>query len=381
MSNAGKQLCLGIELINDPNWMGGTLYLQNLVICLSRLPANERPQIRLLGAQEVLADFEQKCAPLAAVQSYKISLWQRLLQRFGWNFSAHCTIDILYPGFGAAIDGAKTIHWIPDFQHRYLPQLFSDAEIAARDKSIARLAAIPGVVVLSSEVAARDFSYFYPEHKAVAKVWHFCSLLDSSAVSDFNPCKHYHLPEKYLYLPNQFWAHKNHIIVFKALRTLRDQHGIHIPLVCTGAQADRRNKSHFSSLMQFIKDNDLAEQISLLGLIDRQQQLAVFRYAAAVIQPSLFEGWSTVVEDVRAIGRPVFLSDIPVHREQKPQHCHYFNAESEDALVALLLAQWQQLQPGPDKKAEQAAADDLHHRILASGRTFMQIIHRADNII
>ena len=35
---------IGIELINDKNWMGGTLYLKNLVMILNQLPSSERPK-------------------------------------------------------------------------------------------------------------------------------------------------------------------------------------------------------------------------------------------------------------------------------------------------------------------------------------------------
>ena len=47
---------------------------------------------------------------------------------------------------------------------------------------------------------------------------------------------------------------------------------------------------------------DIKKYISILGFISRQDQLSLMRDAIAVIQPSLFEGWSTVVEDCKAIG-------------------------------------------------------------------------------
>lgn len=38
----------------------------------------------------------------------------------------------------------------------------------------------------------------------------------------------------------------------------------------------------------------------------------------ALLNPSRFEGWSTTVEEAKAAGTPMILSDIPVHREQAP---------------------------------------------------------------
>jgi hypothetical protein len=353
--------------------MGGTLYLQNLAICLSRLPAQERPYIRLLGSPEIIANFVEKNGTLPGVNSSSDSLLKRLAKRLGFSQTQPSSIDVIYPGFGAQMPGAVTMRWIPDFQHRYLPELFSPEEIAARNTSIGAIAAKPGVVVLSSQTAKDDFLEFYPDHRATPRVWHFRSLLEVGDLNQDHLRQTYDLPAKYLYLPNQFWAHKNHLTVFKALARLRQDHGLTIPLVCTGATRDRRNEAHFSSLMAFVEEQGLADQIRFLGLIDRADQVGILCCAAAVVQPSRFEGWSTVVEDVRAVGRPIFLSDLPVHQEQAPPHCVYFSSESSDNLAQCLLHQWNQLSSGPDYIAEQQAKHELNVLILNSARVFYSI--------
>lgn len=375
MNNATRSLCLGIELISDPAWMGGVLYLQNLAICLSRLPTEERPQIELLGAADVISKFLSE-NPLDNGPTGGEGLFTRVARKIGLG-AARPAIDVVYPGFGREVQGAVTMRWIPDFQHRYLSHLFSAEEIAARDQSIAELAMKPGIVVLSSEVAAEDFRSFYPGQPATPRVWHFCSLVETSVPADDAVFEKYGLPPKFLYVPNQFWAHKNHISVLKALAMLRHQHGISIPLVCTGAQSDRRNESHFTTLLAFIDENDLQEQITLLGLVDRTDQIEIFRHCAAVVQPSLFEGWSTVVEDTRAVGRPIFLSDIPVHREQNPAHCIYFDPNEPSDLAAKLLSAWTDLAPGPDTLAELHARREMQGRILEAGRVFLDIARQA----
>jgi glycosyltransferase involved in cell wall biosynthesis len=40
------------------------------------------------------------------------------------------------------------------------------------------------------------------------------------------------------------------------------------------------------------------------------------RASTALINPSLFEGWSTTVEEAKSTGTPMILSDLGVHREQ-----------------------------------------------------------------
>lgn len=377
MSKSPRPITIGIELIDDPAWIGGTLYLRNLAICLSRLPAREQPVVRLIGAPQVISNFLAEWGHLPIFKSAAETLPSKILWHLGMTSKVSNPVDVVYPGFGAPIPGAVTIRWIPDFQHRYLPHLFSADEIAARDQSISEIAAQPGVVVLSSEVAADDFKRFYPSHLATPRVWHFYSLLDTTNPASLSTIQKYGLPEKYLYLPNQFWTHKNHITVLKALAQLRNEYGSIIPLVCTGAQSDRRNEAHFASLQKFIEYENLASQIHFLGLIERSEQVDVLRHAAAIVQPSLFEGWSTVVEDVRATGRPIFLSNLPVHREQAPERCTYFAPESEADLASKLAYQWPGLQQGPDYVSERQACDALENSILGSAYTFLNIASNA----
>ena len=52
----------------------------------------------------------------------------------------------------------------------------------------------------------------------------------------------------------------------------------------------------------------------------------------AIIQPSLFEGWSTVVEDAKAIDKLVIVSDILLHREQIELNCLFFDPHSASSL-------------------------------------------------
>lgn len=374
-----KSITVGIELIDDPEWMGGTLYLRNLALCLGHLPAEIRPGIRLLGNRAIIQRFRDECGNPSLFENQRDnSAWIKILRKFGWHSAPAKPIDVLYPGFGADIPGAVTMRWIPDLQHCHLPKLFSAEEIKARDRSIGTIAGAPGVVVFSSEAAASDFRRFFPGYRATPRVWHFHSLIDLSGNTTATDLRNrYGVPEKFVYLPNQFWAHKNHITVLKALTILRKTHGLTVPLVCTGAHSDRRNERHFGSLVQYMRQEGITDQVWLLGLLPRSEQLAILRCSAAVIQPSLFEGWSTVVEDTRAVGRPIFLSDIPVHREQAPRGAQFFSAESEMHLAALIANRWSSLGPGPDFVAELGAKQHVADLVYSSALAFCEIARDA----
>jgi glycosyltransferase involved in cell wall biosynthesis len=369
------RFCIGIEVIDDPAWMGGTLYLRNLAISLASLPERERPELCLLGSADAVSRVLEESGNPAAFSRRPPNQPFRLSRLLNWA-SRSKGIDVVYPGFGVAPRGALVLRWIPDFQHRYLPQLFSAEEIEQRELAIRGIAERDSTVVVSSDVAKRDFEMFFPDHKATIRVWRFRSLIETTALPSRQAIAKFDLPEKYLYLPNQFWAHKNHIVVLRALARLRTL-DLKVPLVCTGATSDRRKAEHFDQLQRFITENGLAGQVSILGLIERREQVEVLRHAAAIIQPSIFEGWSTVVEDARAAGKKIFLSDIPVHREQNHPSAIYFNPQSDEELARLLKSEWEYLSSGYDRLSESTARAKMAPLVIQSAREFCAIAEDA----
>ena len=63
--------------------------------------------------------------------------------------------------------------------------------------------------------------------------------------------------------------------------------------------------------------------------------------SVAVLNPSLFEGWSTTVEEARALQVPMVLSDLPVHQEQADGIARFFDRTSASSLADALLQAWQ----------------------------------------
>jgi glycosyltransferase involved in cell wall biosynthesis len=60
------------------------------------------------------------------------------------------------------------------------------------------------------------------------------------------------------------------------------------------------------------------------------------RASSALLNPSLFEGWSTTVEEARALGVPLILSDLSVHREQAGNDACFFDRSSAASLAEAL---------------------------------------------
>jgi glycosyltransferase involved in cell wall biosynthesis len=268
------------------------------------------------------------------------------------------------------------VGWLPDFQHRALPMYFSDAERAVRDRSYRAVCRRANVVMLSSHAMAREFNEYYPQWRSKVRVLSFPSAL-TFADLDADPrgvIDRYSLPPKFALVANQFWQHKNHSVVVEALDRLKAT-GPDIPLVMTGLPADYRDPSNetVSRVLQQVAKCGLVGRVIILGQVPYPDLVSLMRVAAIVVQPSLYEGWNTSVEDAKALGRPLVCSDIAVHREQVSDDAGvFFDPKDSEALASQLASAWAMSQPW-SLGAEHAALARSHESGLTYGRRVLDV--------
>ncbi|MBA9031434.1 glycosyltransferase [Rhizobium leguminosarum] len=387
-----------IYLTGGTHWIGGVQYTRNLLRAVSLLPAQERPALVLqIGRKNTGQGYEEEFShypgvvidgPLergSAIRSRILDLARRAWKRStGKDLrqkllrSDEC--DVAFPAKGPNIPGlAQKVYWVPDFQYKHFPQFFSEDERRSRDAFYGKMFDESGILVLSSEAVEADFLRFFPTYsQKPVRILHFSSTLhdEDYALDPIAVCAKHGLPEKFVYLPNQMWQHKGFDAAFRALGILK-RAGVIIPLVLTGSSEDYRSNDYARQLEEILTEYDLQDQIYRLGVLPRSEQLQLFRRAAVVLQPSRFEGWSTTVEDTRALGRPIVLSNIDVHLEQAPPNASYFVAGDQNDLADKLGKAWLTSEAGPDFKQEDAARKAANLNSLAYARTFLSIMRQA----
>ena len=126
-------------------------------------------------------------------------------------------------------------------------------------------------------------------------------------------------------------------VLLLALARLKKQ-GIKKHLAITGKFPRASDSPYLAELHSIIEENELHDQISLLGIIPRNDQINLMKYSQAVLQPSLFEGWSTVIEDAISLQVPVIASDLPVNIEQLQETGTYFKPHDDQQLADILSA-------------------------------------------
>lgn len=397
-----KPLKIGFLMQGGRSWIGGSEYIKNIILALSSLPDEDRStfEISLLhdryfekDIQEQLTSYLQSTYNLDD-EINNVTHLKTFLARLKRkakniiikqhrsalsNFLIEKDVNFIYPCLVAKDEKLpyQGCPWIPDLQHKYLPYLFTQSDIECRDKEFTRIADLSSRVVLSSETAAADFKKFFPHSNCQIEILQFRSSLPSSwyELDAVAVQQKYHLPERFFLISNQFWLHKNHLLVLESLKILHASH-IYPVVVCTGHLYDFRKPEYIDTVLQSISTNGLANQVYLLGLIPKIDQIQLMRSSLAVIQPSLFEGWSTVVEDARCLGKKMILSDFPVHLEQNPPESVFFERHSPKQLANLIAEWWTDLTPGANLEKESLAQKRNKEDVKNFGYSFLEIARK-----
>lgn len=341
-----KRPVIGIPFNYDESWIGGTYYIKNLVSALGLIDAKRRPDVWVISHSEKSFEFIKNTTGYSRLNWIRpelisgadggISRKARLLSWLVPGFKKKkVSFDVIFP---YPIDSKlqQTVCWIPDFQDKRLPEFFSEAELTAREQQHRDYFNNYQHIVFSSHAAKHDFEHFYPEALANKHVVQFATF-EPPVLSDDQAevLSRYELPERYFYCPNQFWIHKNHKLVIEAVYQLKQQ-GISVVVAFSGKEHDHRAPDHTQQLKDLVARYDLTENIRFLGFIPRADQMVVFQRATCVLQPSLFEGWSTVIEDAKSLSQYVLAADIPANVEQTKDNIEFFNPREATELAGLL---------------------------------------------
>ncbi|MEM6690677.1 MAG: glycosyltransferase family 1 protein [Planctomycetota bacterium] len=334
--------------IDSKLWQGGANYLKNLCRVLlnhqelgfepimfhgPEIRENDRQHLEeLLGPRLIEHDAFQR-------RSLARRRWRSLLtgkDKVSLKLFRDNQIDVVFEN--ADFYGAKfpiaTMAWAPDFQHRYFPNLFPRHQYWRREIGFRLQFRHSRQVVVSSHDAAADCKKLYDCKQDQVSVVRFSipfEELPNQAASDETRTR-LQLPEHFFLLPNQFWNHKNHNVVVDALHSMK-QSGDCPVVAVTGGASHPSCVQNFERITARVKDLGLEDNFRILGQIAYSDLRALMSGCVALINPSLFEGWSTTVEEAKASRIPMILSNIDVHLEQAQDQAVFFDKHSPENLA------------------------------------------------
>lgn len=232
-----------------------------------------------------------------------------------------CPLLILEP----VVKHIPTVITIPDMQHEFFPQFFSQDVLSWRRKNFKVSATSATKVLAISNFTARTIVDILGVHPDKVHCTYlsgdddvFGKEIDETIQGEVR--KKYDLPDIYGYFPANTWPHKNHINLLRSLNVYKEKYGASPKIVLTGAQ-DTGHKD----LVAEIDKQGLHEDIVFLGYVPKSELPYLYRNAAFLVFPSLFEGFGMPVLEAMLSDCPVICSDNSSLPEVGGDAVLYFN--------------------------------------------------------
>jgi glycosyltransferase involved in cell wall biosynthesis len=336
-------------ILQDSNWEGGNNYFFNLIDSCIRLGNSKINLIIFTDRKSKLTKYSKinikiirssifsRSNPLYWLRFLLSSLRMRdyilyyLLKKNKINVLSHITSrNCLWKNCNI-----KTLGWISDFQHLHFPEFFTKKNIRFRNRNIIKLIKNSSGIIVSSKSSGKDLDTFFNEKRKNKKfILNFSSALEikNKIFTKRELISKYSLNNHWFHLPNQFWKHKNQITAIKAFHKI----GNKINLILTGVLDDSDQLNTYRNLNNYIKKNKITN-IKILKNLPREDVLAIMHHSTAVINTSLFEGWSSTAVEATALKKKMILSRIDVHLEQKQKHTRYFSPLNHEELRNIVL--------------------------------------------
>ncbi|SHE33549.1 glycosyltransferase family 4 protein [Schwartzia succinivorans] len=144
----------------------------------------------------------------------------------------------------------------------------------------------------------------------------------------------YPVREKYMFYPAQFWKHKNHEILVRAVSLLR-QRGIFVKFVFVGS-----DKGNLKNINELIHAEGVEDNIEILGFVPDSEMYMLYKNARAMVMPSIFGPTNIPPLEAMYTGCPVAVSDKYAMPEQIGDAGLTFNPYDVEEAATVLEQLW-----------------------------------------
>jgi glycosyltransferase involved in cell wall biosynthesis len=305
---------VGLSLLTlVPGISGGSeTYVRELVRTLGRTGKHEyrvflpsiAPDVTGLPVEIVSEYRAARSMPGRIVGMTRATIAGRSIKRrFEGVDVLHFPLSVMVP----RVEDRPVVTSVLDLQHEVLPEFFSRAELAYRRRVYGWSVRNSRIVITISEHAAGTLveRLGLPEERVRA----IHLGIDHELFRPGDDTR-----AQFLLYPARKWPHKNHARLFEAVALLRE-------------------KRPELELLVTAYDGPVPEGVRSLGRVSHEELAGLYRTAAALVFPSLYEGFGQPPLEAMACGCPVACSNAGSLPEVVGDAARLFDPTSVEEMV------------------------------------------------
>ena len=349
-------------------WMGGVNYYLRLCQVVSSYPNNISFTVFISQntPQDIIDLFLKipivSCIKVNSVKQSKLELIKASFLGVDYSVKKMCDIhqiDLLIEN--ASFFGWRkfrpTISWVPDLQHAFLPEFFSRKTRLKRDIGFYLQSLFSTLIFVSSNDTKNNFlnRYKISDNKKIRVIPFSVPTIKKDNIELQEISDIYNIKNDFIYLPNQYWPHKNFELVIEAINLAKNNNKKTIQIISSGSN----NNSDYYKKIEVLKNkySITDDEFKYLGFIPNEHVATLIQASKALLNPSKFEGWSTTVEEAKSYNKLMLLSGIKIHHEQAEFNAQFFDVTDHTQLSKLLCQSYEDI-----KLAHTYIENDLQDR-------------------
>lgn len=238
-----------------------------------------------------------------------------------------CPLTALYP----RPVPRPTVMTLVDVQEVFYPEFFTPSERYMRELHFPGSTRMADRVITISEFSRRTIIEHHrlPPDRVAAV--HLCADERYARSAEVARAPAAPLPGRFLFYPANPWKHKNHDVLLRALRHLKDDRGRPVHLVLTGFGQDDG-----SAVVAMAEAQGVRGQVHTLGYLSVEELAYLYRHADMLVFPSLFEGFGIPLVEAMAVGCAIVASNTTSIPEVVGDAAELFDPASPTALAAAI---------------------------------------------
>ena len=204
-----------------------------------------------------------------------------------------------------------------DLQHRlqpWFPEVSSHGTWRHRENFYNEFLRRAALIIAGTEAGRRELEQFYQVTSDRLKILPHPTpafTLGAHPGDVASVRKKYGLKPDYLFYPAQFWSHKNHANLLRAVAKLKSEHQLDFQLVCVGS-----DKGNLDYVRHFAARIEPALDVAFLGFVPLEDLVTLYHGAFALTYVTFFGPENLPPLEAFALGCPVIASDVAGAREQ-----------------------------------------------------------------
>jgi glycosyltransferase involved in cell wall biosynthesis len=244
-----------------------------------------------------------------------------------------------YMSHQSGVNSLATIH---DLMHRYenrFPELAANGKGFYRDRHSREISRFSLGVLVDSIVGQTHVCESYGVAPEKVFVLPFIApgylvLTDGEPSLEINTKIKNFLPKKFVFYPAQFWKHKNHLNLIRAIWFVKKSNP-DIKLVLVGSK-----KNGYKEVIDLCKKLDLVENIFFLGYVPDAVMLTIYKSARAMVMASFTGPTHTPIAESFLVGCPVASSSQYGASEQVGDAGLLFDPHNPSDIAEAIIKLW-----------------------------------------